>query len=833
VDEISLRTLFHGALDEVAPPKPWLGAAVREEMNRRRVTLKSRRGLRLLNPAVQRAIAAVLVVLIAVGAAVAAVAIYEQRHHGVPVIPAPRGPVSRTCGNNGGSVRMFDKDIGWRGTERTTDGGRTWRDVSPPYPPGWVKGGGATCTLNPDIAWVSYGFGSVPYQPTKLVLMSTHDAGQSWQQDGVIPVPWSLSWRTNFSVLLDFYDLQHGWLFMEYATQPLQRRVYATSDAGQSWSLVSAKPDLGLGNLAFDCSQTGLMFDSPQRGWLTWGCSSGFGDTPPSGAQVIATTNDGGRTWAPVQLVGMPSGSGWSCDATSPIFTGSQSGVFQITCSGIGRSGTTALYSSVDGGKTWSFHPFSHFTTVDFIDGTTGYYFAQEGSDGPNTLFRTDDGGGHWVVVAKGLFQGKNVGGLNFIDDKTGFVGVSDSPAPWWTFDGGKTWALPSPYRSAGNTVCDVFRDLGAGFQLPQSVKMASPTVGWAPGTRRTTDGGVHWTNVAPPSPKYRDSGYGEFFLDADHAWVVDAVGTTTACADRFVVYGTSNGGASWQLLSTDVVRGLKPSDALSGSWTVRVEFIDPQHGWVLVQPMAGFSRGAPGPLYGTTDGGKTWSLEVSSAMWSSEDCSGSGLPLFSSPTTGWISDVCTGPTRSSLNLLVTRDGGQTWSNLELLKNYCDATAYPTGCQIGGPLPQFFDADNGWLLDTGSQVLLMTSDGGQTWTHHGLPRGSTYTCQGKYGPTTCSTLYVEDGSFVSPSDGWAVASVYLGSGSALDLLVEHTVDGGKTWAVVNRRHTTTESDQGEFFQFVDSSHGFWWFGNTVTATTDGGRSWAAARVVYS
>jgi len=328
VDELSLRTLFHGALDEVAPPKPWLATAVREELDRRRVAVRPRRGFRFAKPAVQRAIAAVLVVLIAAGAAAAAIAIYEHRHNAVPVIPAPGGPVTRACGNDGNSVRMFDKNVGWRGTERTTDGGRTWRDVSPQAPPGSVKGPGAFCSLDPNVAWATFSTGSVPYQPTRMVLMSTHDAGRSWTQDAVIPVPWTVSWRINFSFLLDFLDLQHGWIFIEYATNPVQRRVYATSDGGRDWSLVSNAPDLGLGNLAFDCSQTGLMFNTPQRGWLTWGCSSGFGDTQPSGAQVIATTNDGGRTWAPVQLDGMPAGSDWICDATSPIFTGGN-GVLQ------------------------------------------------------------------------------------------------------------------------------------------------------------------------------------------------------------------------------------------------------------------------------------------------------------------------------------------------------------------------------------------------------------------------------------------------------------------------------------------------------------------------
>lgn len=844
MDDASLRNLFHGALDEVVPEKPWLISEVREEVRRRQPELRLRRRFTIWTPGLRRAVAAMLIVAIAAGAAAATIALYERKHTTVPVIHQPAGPVTRACGIGSG-VRMFDKNLGWRGTERTTDGGRTWHDVSPQGPPGGVKGAGATCALDPNVSWTTFAVGPAPYEPSSIVLMSTNNAGQSWQQDATISVPWSVSWQTNFSLLLDFYDLNHGWMFMEYATQPLQRKVFATSDGGRTWSVVSKAPDLGLGNMAFDCSQSGLTFATLQRGWLTWDCSSGFGDTPPAGTQVMAMTTDGGRTWVPVSLPSLPTGNDWSCGAASPIFTGLY-GVTQVRCGGIGHAGSNQTYSTADGSATWLYHRLAGFGNVDFVNGTTGFYFQQPVPNGPYTLSRTDDGGGHWKVVATGLFPNESAGNFTFIDDKVGFADVSNSPGAWWTFDGGKTWSLRPPYRSAGNTVCGQFSDPGGEYQLPQDVKMVSPTVGWAPGTRLTTDGGIHWTRVAPPEPKNRATGFAEYFLNARQGWVVDGVGTASLCADRFVVYHTSDGGASWLVMSTTVVSGLDKRNALSGSWSIKAEFVDVEDGWILVQQGGGFGFGGPAMLYSTTDGGITWALVSPKVAWSSGNCSGSGLPLFSSPTTGWVAATCTGATATSANLLVTRDGGQTWSDVEMVKKYCDASSASDGCQFGGTLPNFFDADHGWWSD--GTHLLMTSDGGFAWTAHGLPHGVTYICSfygGSVrslpevhsapppGPQTCQSLYIDAVSFVSPSVGFVAAIAVVGTGTPTTLMVEETTDGGRTWTVVNRRSITIQSDQGEFFQFVDATHGFWWFGSTVTHTNDGGRTWTSARAVYS
>jgi len=808
VDEVSLRNLFHGALDEVTPPKPWLQDAVREQLRRSRPVARNRPSRILLSPAARRLVAAVLVLLVAGTAAAATIAIYERRHNPVPVIPQS-GPGLRAC--EAGTIHMFDKNIGWNGSKRTTDGGKTWRDVSPPPVQGSVKGPSGTCAVDADHEWALRSTGGATYQPTELVLLSTSDGGSSWQQTASIPVPYQVSWRITFSAELEFLDDQHGWLFMEYATQPLQRRIYATSDGGRNWSAVSMAADLSLGEMGFDCSLSGLIFSTVRHGWLTWDCTQGFGGTPGTGTELMAETIDSGRTWAPVRLPSLPSSASPPCKTTSPIFSGSQ-GVVQETCSAF-----NAIYSTRDGGVSWTVHILSAFAPVDFLNGTVGFYFWQPDPNGPNTLYRTDDGGIDWTVVAVGLFPGVALTGLTFLTSRDGFVDGGGS-APWWTHDGGKSWSLPAPYRSVGDTVCPLSADPGAAL-VPMSVKMVSPTAGWSVGARRTTDGGATWSKVAPPAPPGQSVSEGEFFLDADHAWIVKAVGSKTACADHFVVSSTSDGGATWHAGTPVAVKLANPQVMLIGGWAPIVDFVDAEHGWVLVHQSAWMALSPP-LLYSTVDGGKSWLLLGSPATQNASCTPGSNLD-FVSPTTGWLNVGCGDP-NAPAEALVTRDGGSTW-NMQLIAS--------TPC--GNCQPRFIDAMNGWYLDPNTPLLMMTTDGGQTWHRHGLPRFGTYTCQGKFGPTTCSLSYVQAGTFLSPTEGWITVTDFAENGPPLTVHVERTLDGGRTWSVIYTRSVAADIDLSGSLTFVDPSDGFWWLGPDLFRTTDGGRTWTKVRIVYA
>jgi len=78
-----------------------------------------------------------------------------------------------------------------------------------------------------------------------------------------------------------------------------------------------------------------------------------------------------------------------------------------------------------------------------------------------------------------------------------------------------------------------------------------------------------------------------------------------------------------------------------------------------------------------------------------------------------------------------------------------------------------------------------------------------------------------------------IVSQWPGSGSTVDLLVERTTDGGRTWTVLNTRRVSGSGDLGFRIGFVDSNNGFMWSAAELLRTTDGGRTWSPVHVTYS
>jgi len=828
VEDLSLRPEFHRALDAVAPPAPWLSDQVRRELRSRRQLLE-RRGWRrvrlgpVLRPRTQRFVGAVLILVLALAAVGASVAIYRYSHQPVPVRPHS-GALVRECGQ--GSLYMVDANTGWHGTLRTTDGGTTWLDVAPPTPTGTVKGGGAVCALDSDRAWVTFGIGTIAYQPDHLAVMSTADGGQSWQQVASIAVGFPVSWRNNFSVEMNFFDVTHGWLLIEYAATPMMRVLFRTTDGGTSWTVVSSSAGLGLGDMAVGCSQNGMMFSSLERGWLAWDCSRGYGEDQTSNSSVIAFTNDGGRTWARMNLDSYPTGR--TCTATTPVFTLTH-GLLEVSCLGAGQGGWDAVYSTTDGGQNWAAHVLPMWTAVDLLDGNTAFYFEHVGQG--NTLHRTGDQGQYWTVVAGGLFSGSTVGAFTFVDQSNGFASISSSAIPWWTHDGGKTWTAVGGHRQVGSLTCTLPSDRPSGPSVT-GVMMVTSTTGWASGARRTTDGGATWLDTKPPQAKYSTSGYGNFFLDSVHAWVAESVGSQTACADHFVVYRTENGGSTWHE-GAHVPIKVQGLDASDGSWSIRIFFLDTNHGWLRIAPIYGLAPvGEQGPLYRTVDGGRSWTFVASQTAQAANGCIGRGDFVFSSATTGWMSAGCgNGAPGPGLHILVTHDAGGTWALQSIVTNYCNIASFPDGCDA--PLPIFFDDSRGWLFDPSGPRLLMTSDGGETWSVHGLPQLPTYACKGKFGePETCSDQSVVSIGFINPDEGWAI--IWQNSASRI-VRMEQTVDGGRTWNPVSSNligsSALPDVAQGSL-RFMDQTYGFLWTGSRLLKTVDGGQSWSEVQMKY-
>src|SRR4029077_1667087 len=258
----------------------------------------------------------------------------------------------------------------------------------------------------------------------------------------------------------------------------------------------------------------------------------------------------------------------------------------------------------------------------------------------------------------------------------------------------------------------------------------------------------------------------------------------------------------------------LDPHFTLDGSWTMLLDFVDQDHGWLSVQTPYGFGGYGPGPLYRTLDGGRSWTIEATSAAFSNSGCRAIGKPVFSSPTTGWFSAPCGSNPPPPLAYFVTHDSGRTWTVQTIASSVC----------CSPPSPRFFDSANGWLIEPNTPVLMMTSDGGVTWTQHGLPALPGFACTGKHGENlTCTDQFFDAVSFVDPNQGWAFISKApkAKGGVAHVVRFERTEDGGKTWTPIRSNLLGSTADLSQStMTFVDRSDGFLWTLTGLLKTSD-------------
>jgi photosystem II stability/assembly factor-like uncharacterized protein len=784
-----------------------------------------RRGMQL--------VAAVVLIALALATVAAFLAINTFLHRNVPVLPF--GAASGTCSQG---FHMTSEQNGWQGAwSYTRDGGTTWNNSSVPTVSGTTKGGGADCELDSSHAWMTVAIGPPPSSTQNgppladhLLVLITTDGGRTWQRGGSVPAHGALPVST-----LEFINSNDGWILVDLAPSwdvgngkgPAQggrtRALYETSDGGYTWSRV----DMGsaLDGYAQSCGETGLTFTSAELGWLTWDCNVGYGPAMPSqvAQQVVVATRDGGKTWAAVHLPSLPSGEGWICGAKAPVFTQQKGGVMPVMCGGVGHNGWAGVYRTEDG-YSWQLgtvpRPWIGLSQMQFLDADTGFAFVGA-SPTTNDLYMTRDAGQHWTVIARNVFPGQSIESFQFISPTTGFALTSTSyGTAWKTTDGGKTWTLPGHRTLPGDIGCPNPTTPSTGT-VPAPVLMASASTGWATGALRTTDGGRHWAAAGPPSLADRSSGTAEFYLDTNHSWVAETAGSDARCADHIVVFATADGGRTWTGSAPISVPVAHPTDSIwsgttSNSPTAPImgrnmflDFVNADDGWMLpVTTSPGIdmmSMPSAGSLYRTTDGGLHWTivydLPKGVPTGTNTECwIGPGWIAFSSPTTGWMSGSGCGANGPILR--VTHDGGVTWSDL----------ANRSQCNCQGGVPVFFDSSH--AIEFAGFQLLITSDGGATWTSEPAP----------------GTFAVWAVGFTDPKHGWAVTA---DAGDQYQL--KRTADGGQTWTLVDAGMPapTNPGNQNLSLIFVDAQNGFWATGSAIYRTSDGGRTWHDLQAVSS
>ncbi len=299
-----------------------------------------------------------------------------------------------------------------------------------------------------------------------------------------------------------------------------------------------------------------------------------------------------------------------------------------------------------------------------------------------------------------------------------------------------------------------------------------------------TGDGGQTWAVVTPPAAQpLLVNGQALLYAEsARQAWLAVNGGDS----ESTVVFVTSDGGRRWT-----------ESNAVAGSQSVAVSFSGTERGWLLVAAGAAMGQ-EPVSVYGTEDGGVTWSLLADRLP---SVCDKTGM-AFGPAETGWITSVCNG----GYQVLVSRDGGLQWqaAALPLASSAC-----LDGC-AAGPLqltgPTTFLAMSAYPA---AAVLLVSTDAGASWRTEPMPAGA-----GPY-PRV---------QFFGPADGVAVSA---GPQGVIGEDFYLTTDGGSTWTVVPQgRQFGTDGAQ---FDFVSPQVGFTWIATTpgLYRTANSGRTWTA------
>lgn len=302
---------------------------------------------------------------------------------------------------------------------------------------------------------------------------------------------------------------------------------------------------------------------------------------------VVLRTADGGATWYDVT----PKASG------APIlgsdFADADHG---IVATALGESSPLTLYSTTDGGKSWSKSATGNGTggvEVQSTDATHGWVLVHEGmamGSEAVALLHTKDGGASWTTVTEANPQvsapgqlpfGGAKSGVSFSDEAhgwlTGYQPVEGHAYLWTTADGGVTWQagdLEFPRDYAGSeltTLPPVFFSSAEGILPGNFNGQNRATIFYV-----THDGGKTWTPGAPLAWP-TENGFVWSFPDVKHGFATDGAN----------LFATADGGSSWTEVATD--------RSLAG--TTQLCFVSDQVGWA-----AGDTS-----LLKTVDGGKTW----------------------------------------------------------------------------------------------------------------------------------------------------------------------------------------------------------------------------------
>ncbi len=512
-----------------------------------------------------------------------------------------------------------------------------------------------------------------------------------------------------------------------------------TDDGGETWQLQHSNPAENLFS---------VHFVSETEGW-TVGWSS------------LYHTSDGGETWE--EQSRPPS----YCDLTDIYFINPDTGWI------VGTYKT--ILKTVDGGKNWrkiatQVTDDFWYTSLMFADELHGCAVGRKGFMGDGIVMTTSDGGESWTDTE--IEDSEYLTSVFFIDSVTIWI-CGHSGELRKSTDGGQPWTVVD---AGYHSFTDIhFLDKNRGLLLSgQKIFF-------------TFDGGENWDSTVHINSTFYQSS-----LAVVNDSIFYSVGQTASA------FKSIDSGSSWEKLS-------------GGSYAqiVQIGFFNSFNGYAI----SGFLSDAT--LIHTSDGGVNWSNDSiiengpfymlrikgqsgyllnnaaqliktnnGGAEWTPHAIPDIGFKYndlqFVTENTGYL---CS----KESNLFKTVDGGQNWNAITFSEEYNFKFLY------------FFDEDLGWAVDKSENKILMTKDGGNTWTTTRL---------------ILSDMVLEPTSIFFKDEANGFIATSIGD-------IYKSEDGGNSWT----RYYTFQSGENSEILFTTPTEGWYFGGRIVYHTFDGGETW--------
>ena len=344
-------------------------------------------------------------------------------------------------------IHMLTASAGWgwaptatntRQLLRTSDGGQSWKDVSPPGNYDYY----GSFFLNPQTAWLSF------YNTNTSTggLLRTSDGGQNWQTLPSTEIPqntWFEFSSPNLGVA-ETASMGAGNAYINY---------YQTSDGGATWQPIiitppTPQPDLPAGTLHLCNICADNLYYHPDRTIITYGDMA----SDPTGLLRISISTDLGQHWKDLQMPLPDKYAAGSVMPLTPSFFG-LSGLLPVNLIKYNPDGSLAfsvllLYTTQDGGLNWQAAPAGlesqqpQTNTIQIL--SMQDVFVRCGQN----LCATHDGAQTWHELPSSLNFDQSapaidyVSQTSFIDASTGWAitGETGSTTLWHTTNGAQTW---------------------------------------------------------------------------------------------------------------------------------------------------------------------------------------------------------------------------------------------------------------------------------------------------------------------------------------------------------------------------------------------------------